>query len=132
MTTLITKKSTVPGKVPLSTDLQVGELTYAKSFYPSQLVAQIAGHHYQQGDECVFLLEPCKFDIYDKVYFIYDYPELYFNRDWQFLNNAYFGGVYSPIGDTLPSEIKNSIPSFKIYVDSTLNPNTCDKIKMKK
>ena len=96
-------------------DLQVGELTYAKSFYPSQLVAQIAGYHYQQGDECVFLLEPCKFDIYDKVYFIYDYPELYFNRDWQFLNNAYFGGVYSPIGDTLPSEIKNSIPSFKIY-----------------
>jgi hypothetical protein len=96
-------------------DLQVGDLTYAKSFYPSQLVAQIAGYHYQRGDDCVFLLEPTKFEAYDKVYFIYDYPELYFNRDWQFLNNAYFGGKYSPVGDTLPLEIKNAIPSFKVY-----------------
>ena len=97
-------------------DLQMGLMRWAKTVRASYYVAVLSGYHKAKGDFVTYLTAPDDLDRYDKVYFIYEEPELFFNAEWARLSNAVFLGEYSPIPPKqLPPNVASATPDFSIY-----------------
>ena len=99
-------------------DLQMGIARWASTLKASYYVTMLSGYHKRRGDYVVYLSAPVNFDKFDKVYLIYEQPELFYNAEWATMGNVVFLGEYSPIPTPkLPKSVQSATPDLSIYTE---------------